>query len=160
MAFTLTFDVAGDTQLQRSFSRFTENVKDYSPAFRAIAGDFHKGERQQFDSEGGFGSGGWRPLAPSTVEYKLAHGYPPDILVRTGRLRDSLAKITGDTIEDVQPLQLRLGSRVPYGIYHQKGTGRYPARPPIQLSEQQKVDWTKLIHRYLVKTAREVGLGD
>ena len=161
MAFTLTFDVAGDAQLQRSFSRFTENVKDYSPAFRSIAVEFHKGERQQFDSEGASGSGGWRPLAPSTVEYKLAHGYPPDILVRTGRLRDSLAKITGDTIEDIGPLQMRMGSRVPYGIYHQKGArGRFPKRPLIQLNEQQKVEWTKMIHRYLVRSAREVGIGD
>ncbi len=159
--FTLDFEVAGDLQLQRSFSRFTEDVKDYSPAFREMSVDFFKGEEKQFATEGRSGSGGWSPLAPSTLEYKRLRGYPPDILVRTGRLKNSLAQISGDTIRDVEPLTLRLGSRVPYGIYHQKGArGKFPPRPLIQLNEQQKVEWTKMIHRYLVRTAREVGIGD
>jgi phage gpG-like protein len=158
--FTLTFDVAGDVQLQRSFSRFTEDVKDYSPAFRAIAVEFFKGEEQQFASGGRSGSGGWAPLAPSTLAHKRLMGYPPDILVRTGALRDALSKITGDTIREVDPLQLRLGTTLPYGMYHQKGTTVFPARPPIQLNERQKVAWTKLIHLHLIRSAREAGIGD
>ena len=158
--FTLTFEVAGDVQLQRSFSRFTEDVKDYSPAFRAIAVEFFKGEEQQFASGGHSGSGGWAPLAPSTVAHKRLMGYSPDILVRTGALRDALSKITGDTIREVDPLMLRLGTTLPYALYHQKGTSVFPARPPIQLTEQQKVDWTKLIHLHLIRSAREAGIGD
>lgn len=157
--FTLNFDVAGDEQLQRSFSRFTEHVKDYSPAFRAIAVEFFKGEEQQFESEGSHGSGGWSPLAPSTAEQKARLGYPPDILVRTGKLKNSLASMSGDTVRDVQPHMLRLGTTVPYAIYHQKGTRRMPARPPIQLNERQKVEWTKIVHQHLVRAARDTRLG-
>ena len=98
-------------------------------------------------------------MTPSTVAQKARRGYPLDILVRTGALRDSLQGKTGDTIEDIRPLSLHLGTTVPYGIYHQKGSpGRLPRRAPIELNEQQKKDWTKAIHVHLLRAAREQGL--
>jgi len=54
----ITFEVLGDKQVSRSFTRFTEDVKDLSAAFREIVKDFHKSEQRQFESQGGYGAGG------------------------------------------------------------------------------------------------------
>ena len=153
--FVLSFVVANDVQLERSFSRFADSIKDLRGAWMEIADDFRSGERQQFSSGGGFGSGGWASLAPATLSLKARHGYPADILVRTGELRRSLTQKGGQHVEDIQPLQLRIGTDVDYAIYHQKGTSRHPTRPPIQLPEEQKTRWHKAIHRYLVHAAKE-----
>lgn len=148
--FKLTFDVMGDTQVARGFSRFADNVKDMSDAFREIVKDFHEGERKQFETEGGYGAGGWQPLAMSTV---LRKGGPSPILVREGTLRDSLVGESPYSIVDIRPLEARMGTKVPYARFHQKGTSRMPARPVIMLPEGQKTRWHKIVHRYLVKQA-------
>jgi phage gpG-like protein len=151
----LTFDVMGDTQVMRGFSRFADGIKDLSEAFKEIAEDFHKGERQQFQSEGGYGAGGWVPLAPSTIERKEKGGYPMDILVRTGELRQAMAGEGGAAIEEIRPLEMRLGTTLAYARFHQKGTRGMPARPIIMLPEEQKTRWHKIIQKYLVQQARE-----
>lgn len=146
-----TFTVIGDKQVARGFSRFADDVKDLSEAFREIAKDFREGERRQFDTSGGYGAGGWRSLSPATVA-KKGHAR---ILVDTGTLRDSLTGETPYSIEIVRPLELTVGTKVDYARYHQTGTNRMPARPIIALPEEQKTRWHKIIHRYLVKQAKE-----
>lgn len=154
-SFVLTFDVDGDTQVMRGFSRFGEHVKDLSAAFREIAQDFHKGEAQQFQSAGGYGAGGWTPLAPSTIERKQRSGYPLDILVRTGELRESLSGRGKGSIETIQPLEMHLGTSSHSAVFHQRGTSRMPARPVIMLPEEQKTRWHKIIHKFLVQAVKE-----
>jgi len=150
----LQFDVMGDQQVVRSFSRFAESVKDLSEPFREIVRDFHEIEKKQFESEGGYGSGGWQPLASSTIEEKQRRGFPLQIMVRTGDLRDVL---TGGKsgYEDIKPLELKI-MMLAYGKYHQSTAPRtkLPRRPLIELTEGDKTRWTKIIHQYLVKEAR------
>jgi len=149
----LTFKVLGDEQVSRGFSRFAEDVKDLSAAFREIVKDFHESEQRQFESQGDYGAGGWQPLASTTIERKERGGFPLDILVRTGALKESLAGKTGHTIEVIKPLEMQVGTTLPYARFHQEGTGIMPARPIIMLPEEQKTRMHKIIHRYLVKQA-------
>lgn len=151
----LTFDVMGDVQLSRGLSRFADDVKDLREPFREIVKQFHKIEKQQFDSEGGYGSGGWTPLSPATIEQKARVGFPDKILVRTGALRNSLVGETGESEIEIRPLQMRKRVKLRYAIYHQTSTSRMPARPLIQLTEKDKMDFMKTIQRYLVKQAKE-----
>ena len=153
--FVLQFDVLGDKQIQRGFSRFADDVKDLREAFGEIAKDFKEVEEKQFSSEGGYGSGGWAPLSPAYAARKGGQ----HIMVRSGTLRDSLEGKTPYTIEDIQPLELRLGSKVNYAIYHQKGTRKMPARPLIQLTDADKTRWHKLIHKWLVKQMKREWAG-
>ena len=151
MSGLLTFEVMGDKQVSRSFSRFSNEVKDLTDAFREIVKDFREiVEKKQFESEGSYGSGGWKPLALSTLLQKRRKGYPDAILEASGRMKRSLTGNTGDTIEEVKRLSVRMGTSVSYARYHQKGTRYMPARPLIQLTEGDKTRWTKIIHRYLV----------
>lgn len=153
--FQLQFDVMGDQQVVRGFSRFAESVKDLSEPFKQIVQDFHEIEKKQFDSEGGYGSGGWQPLASSTIEQKQRQGWPLKIMVRTGDLRDVM---TGGRsgYEDIQPLELKI-MMLAYGKYHQSTAPRtkLPRRPLIELTESDKTRWTKIIHQYLVDESRK-----
>ncbi len=164
MPFELTFEVAGDIQLARSFSRFADDVKDLSEAFTEIAQDFHQTvEKKQFESEGSYGSGGWKPLSdnPAGKGYATwkARNFPGrSLLVQTGLLKGSLMGENPYGIEDIQPLQLKVGTKLEYALYHQKGTSKMPARPVIDLTEADKTRFTKIIHKHLVEQAKEAGL--
>lgn len=158
-AFVLQFRVDGDVQLARGFSRFADDVKDLSDAFREIAKDFHEGEQKQFETKGAYGVGGWQALAPTTIERKERGGYPMDILVRSGKLKRTLTGKTVGSIEEVRPLELRVGTEVPYAIFHQRSTRHMPARPVIKLPEEQKTRWHKIIHKWLVKAIKKEFVG-
>lgn len=150
----LTLDIMGDIQLSRGLSRFADNVKDLSKPFREIVKQFHEIESQQFASEGGRGSGGWAPLAPITREQKAREGFPSRILVRTRLLLESLTGKNPWSIMDVKPLELRVGTKLEYGRYHQEGTRHMPKRPVIDLTERDKMSFMKTIQRYLVQKIR------
>lgn len=150
-SFVLSFEVAGDTQIRRGFSRFTDGVKDLREPFEEIAKDFAQIETKQFDTQGSYGSGGWKDLSPRYEKRKKGGS----ILVKTGLLRGSLLGGNPWSIRVINPLELRLGTKLHYGIYHQTGTRKMPARPPIQLTDADKSRWTKFIHKYLVKKIDE-----
>lgn len=144
--------------MARAFSRFGENVKDLSPVWQVLADDFLKVERDQFVSEGQSGSGGWVPLSPGYAAWKAKHAPGRPLLVQSGKLRQSLTERGGEHIEEIRADSLRLGTEVPYAIYHQKGTRRMPARKLVELSETDKTRWTKRIQAFLVQEAKAQGL--
>lgn len=153
-----TFEVDGIKQIDRGFERFTQDIKDLRPAFENMVRDFRQIERMQFESAGGRATG-WQPLSPRYAAYK-ARRYPGQpLMVATGDLRSSLTGHTSDTIEEIEPLQLTLGTRDPKAIFHHRGTRRgLPKRPLIELTEPDKRRWTNYIHRHLVDSAKAAGL--
>ncbi|MCK9569881.1 hypothetical protein M0R72_13135 [Candidatus Pacearchaeota archaeon] len=170
MPIHISVKIEGDQQVLRSFTRFAEDVQDLTQPFNEIANDFLEIERKQFDSEGGYGSGGWANLSntktsPSTgkkivgyADWKAAHFPGASILVRWGNLRDSLTQF-GDTyhIREVEPMKMVLGTDLPYAKYHQTGTSKMPKRRPIDLTEDDKTRWVKIIQRFLVERAKLAG---
>lgn len=146
----LTLDIMGDKQLARGLSRFADDVKDLKEPFREIVKQFYEIEEKQFQSEGGYGSGGWKPLSPRTVELKRKAGFPNKILVREKFLMESLTGKNPWSIAEVRPLEMRVGSKLEYARFHQKGTSTMPARPVIDLTEGDKMTFMKTIQRYLV----------
>lgn len=88
----------------------------------------------------------WAPLAPKTIHDKIVHGYPLDILVRTGAMRESLtlsvekdeAKITID-----EPAH-----------FHQFGTNRMPVREifPVRGGAADLPDqWARDIEEFVLE---------
>lgn len=156
----LSFNVAGDQQVLRTFSRWAEGVQDLSPAFERIADDFSKLSAEQFESEGAEGSGGWAPLSPRYAAWK-AKRYPgAKILEREGWLKGALAGDNEYRIREIGKTELALGAKLPYALYHQTGTRRMPARPPIQLTDADKRRWSKIVHEYLLELARSAAKSD
>jgi len=153
--FKLTFEVDGDVQLERSFARFAENVKDAREPFREIAIDFHEIEREQFESEGGRGSGGWKPLSHDYAEWKAENFPGAKIMVQSGLLKGSLTGENPWSIESIEPLQMTLGTKLGYAKYHQRGGRKLPQRWLIDLTESDKKRWTDIFHSWLVKQANK-----
>lgn len=159
MAITVTIKIEGDQQVLRTFLRFAEDVQHLEEPFNAIANDFYDIENRQFDSEGGYGSGGWAALSDVSegkgyASWKAKHFPGTSILVRWGNLRESLTMMGGYNIRDVEPLSVTLGTMMPYAKWHQRGTGRMPQRRVIDLTEDDKSRWVKIIQAYLVSCTK------
>jgi phage gpG-like protein len=99
-----------------------ERAANPRPAFERIAREMERNEQVYFRSRG---AGKWAPLSIETEAYKAAEGQGSVPLVASGRLRDSLTRAR------VTPHSVSIGTEVPYARFHQYGTRRMPARPPI-----------------------------
>ena len=148
MPSRITWTFYGEAQLDRTLARVELAAADASPAFEVIAEEFLVAERQQFASEGGFGSGGWAALSDDYAKWKARHYPGAKILHRTGDLEASLTE--GPDIRVIEPHFMILGSSVSYGRYHQEGTARMPRRRPIELPEALRRGWVKVLQRYLI----------
>lgn len=95
-------------------------------------------ERFAFNVGGHQTRGGskWVRLAESTVKYKAAHGWSPLILVRTTQLKLSQEGMLRPNADG--GMTLFLFNRCPWFKFHQYGTKRMPARPPIQITPQDE----------------------
>lgn len=149
MGVRMSFDFYGDTQLERTLTRFTRNADDATPAWEKIADSFAQLEAKQFSSQGAHASGGWAPLSPKYAAWK-AQRYPGQpTLVRTGELRASLiGRPFG--VEVITPQSITIGSNVEHGQYHQHGTSRMPQRRPVELTESARREWVKILQKHIV----------
>jgi hypothetical protein len=105
--------------------------------------------QQNFETEGelsGYMSG-WPDLEPRYAAWKARHFPGRKILERTRRLRNSLAPGASgsDTLIQVRPLEVRIGSRVWYARYH---TRTRPFLPRIT-----KEEWTPIVRRWVRENA-------
>ena len=150
--FVLSFEIDGEEQLRRSFSRFSEHMKNMQEPFGKIAKSFEKIEAGQFDSIGSRGGREWARLSDPYADWKARHYPGAPIMVRTGTLKESLAGYTPYTIRKIEGQKFALGTKVHYAIYHQHGGGRLPQRKLINLTEEDKIEWPKIIHRWVIKT--------
>lgn len=142
-------EVFGDTIISRGFLRGGDRLRDMRPAWHEIHDLLLTEWDTQFATQGGRASGGWAPLAESTVRRKRAMNMDNGILQRTMRLRDSLTeKGHSDHVLKLTKDELVVGSSVPYGPFHQGGTARMPARPPAALREQAKRGVSSIMHRH------------
>lgn len=148
----ILIETFGDTQLDRELLRFNERAVNPIPAFEMIMEEVAKLNTEQFDSQGERSSGGWAPLADSTVLYKAANDLDPRILHATLALRDSLTDRTDSAHEEVvSPEGFMFGSDVGYGEYHQHGTKNMPMRKPVELTVADREAFVKTLQRYVVE---------
>ena len=157
--FTLTFEIVGEEQIKRSFSRFAENVNNATEPFKEIAADFKKIEQNQFESEGSYGGGSWAELSKNYSEWKAKNFPGAKILVLSGLMRESLIGENPYYVENIQPLYMEVGTRVPYAIYHQQGGSKLPQRKIINLTEDDKTRWVKIFQAWLVREANKEWAG-
>ena len=107
-----------------------------------------KQQKKAYDDGGHSGHGGreWAPLTDATLKRKAKQGFPSNILVQDGTLRDSIevdkeatkAKRTKTGVS----YAIRIIARAPVGRFHATGfrnarTGKkVPARPPVEYTPQ------------------------
>ena len=158
--FQVSFEIFGEKQVLRKLAGFEANAEllTESPALiEELRNIFFKAEREQFGSEGAYGSGGWAPLKPATLRAKLAKGHDPRILHRTNRLLRSLLAPGNDAVESIDGDSIFFGTKVPYAIYHQTGAPRanVTKRKPVDLTESDRRKLVRAIQKALVPQRRE-----
>lgn len=93
---------------------------------------------RNFQSEGALQDPPWEPLAESTRLQKEEQGYSSAPLVRTGHLRQSFRGFYDNDRAGV-------GSEVPYGEFHERGTDLFPQRAMLP-SERVALDYARQIY--------------
>lgn len=149
----LELEAFGDVQFSREILRVGANARNMRPAFDEIHDIVRGAEKQQFSTQGAAFSGGWKPLAPSTVAEKAAKGLDRRILHRTLRLRTSLTTKHGrDHVYRATADEMFVGTRVSYARWHQLGTERMPQRRPFELNDAVRREIVRVLQRHLVDT--------
>jgi phage gpG-like protein len=143
MAVHIRFRFFGEDQVSRSLLAYAERAGDMRPAWEELRDRFVGYEEKWFDSEG---DGRWPPLSASYAEWKARHFPGRKTLVREGDLKASVLK---PDIEVMEPTFAMFGTADPVAGYHQKGDGRLPMRRVIDLSEEEKREWIRVVQRYL-----------
>ena len=144
--------------MDRGIARFADGVTDYRPIWPMFEDLFYAQEKRQFQTEGDEGGDHWKELSPVYADWKEAHFPGKPILQRTGDLYASLTSRTDpNAVCREERKTLTLGSRIPYAIYHQRGTSKMPARPEIQLNEGFKREAMHHMQTYLVQMATQCG---
>jgi phage gpG-like protein len=144
----LTIESLGDVVVDRELLRLAGRAGDLTFPMGRILDSLHRTTADQFASEGARGSGGWEPLAASTLDAKARSGIDPRILHATGALERSLTGSGG--IADAHPDGFDFGTRVPYAQFHQQGTSRMPARKPVQPTGADRRDWIKEVQNHIL----------
>ena len=112
---------------------------DYSDPLGESQQDIAEFEAGMF--AGGFDSNlvDWPSLKPSTIKRKGQDR----ILVETGALMASLVSVGGPgNINEVESRGMLFGTEVEYALFHQTGTQRMPARPPVGMAEDTLIKLT------------------
>lgn len=151
--------VDGVEVLSRAFNRVEERITDFRSIWPEVTKVFYRIETEQFESEGGSGaSGKWAALSKAYAKYKAVKFPNQTILKATTSLFDSMTNPEAPgAIFRPAPTELTIGTSVPYGVYHQRGTGKMPARKVISLSEENKRAIQKAIQVGLVQFIRRQG---
>lgn len=152
-------EIDGVEEFNRGFNRIEQELDDLRTLWPGVAREFYQAEADQFRSEGAIGaSGRWAPLSKAYAKYKPVRFPGQTILKATTSLFDTLTSpdAPGSIFRPMKS-ELSIGSSVPYGIYHQRGTSRMPSRKPISLNENQKREIQKAIQLGLVQFVRKQG---
>lgn len=156
----LKLEIDGIEKFNWAFDTLGKTLSDWRPVWPEIEQVFYRIELEQFNSEGARGGQRWQALSPAYRQWKEKHFPGRPILVRTGTLKRSLTVIgtTGsESIRESDEMSLTLGSRVPYAIYHQRGTSRMPARPPMQIQRNDMGKIVSRMWRFAERGARDAG---
>lgn len=133
---------------------------DLRPVLNVISIGYRKEVSLIFDRKQSRGEGlRWAQLSPKYAEQK-AKEYPgAPILVRTGRLKNSMISQGSDgNITVINKDSAIFGSSVPYGVYHDKGGSKMPKRNFSDVSERRKNIWLGQIEDDLIRSFTLVGI--
>ena len=147
---TIAIETVGEERFIRGFNRYVADMEDFSEVFEVLGKDFWKLEEKIFDAEGT--PDAFAPLSPRYKKWKDEHFPGRRIMELRGRLRGALTgthqAASQDTIKKIGKKAAEYGAKVPYIHRHQMGTGGMPARKVVQLTEQDKTRWARIIQRW------------
>ena len=141
---TLHVSVNGEKKVIEGLQNIRGKAKDLRPAFRIAGGFIMESVGRTFRAGGR--PEAWKPLSKATLKRR---GQGALILQDIGTLMTSIGAKSGDGIMVLKPLELRVGTNVPYARYHQEGIG-VPARPFMQLLPEDEEKIVKAITEHIM----------
>lgn len=169
----ITLQIKNEDQFKKALSDAARKAGDLTVPLKEMAADWFVTNQPIFSSRR---LAGWPDLKDKTKDKKKTkYGYIYPLLEATGRLRASITDPTSPDAIDllVNKKNIKVGTRVPYGIYHQQGGSKIPQRkfvfitnspgaPAIAqtIGEKRIKRWKGFLKSYLVaKTKEELGRG-
>ena len=147
--------VAGADVLDRSFNRIVRKIEDLSDIWPEVATAFFEIEQDQFRSGG---HGRWPELSPKYEERKAkTHNFSPLMRKSDALYRALTVKGSDHQVYEATKDSLTVGTDLPYARAHMKPYRKRPARPPIDLREEDKRKLVKAMQKPLVAYARAQG---
>lgn len=141
----LSFEVEGVKEMSRSIGQIADQVSDWTDAFKIVDSYMHDVfANDVFSTEGAIIGSPWDPLKPRTLQEKARKGYPKDILVRTGKMKNAFQNNYGKDFA-------QMSNPTPYFKYHQsrtRGSRNLPRRAMLAFGDQQKVNIQKIFHTF------------
>lgn len=157
MPSELALTIEGDETLLQALRRLDESQRDLAALWPKLANTFYDIERRQFQSEGGRAKS-WSALSPEYAAAKAVTYPGQPILQASGALMRSLTSQTDEhAIYDARPDGVTLGTSDPKAVYHQEGTRRMPARPPIDLIAADYEEMGGVVRDYFREAAQALG---
>jgi len=156
----VSIKVIGQDETAKRVREFAQFIRpqDRGKLNKKIAIAMYAVTTKNFRDERGEGKA-WRPLAPSTVEWKRRNGYSK-ILQNTGLLRQSfgfrsdanIAMVFGKSITAKRKGQKNAAPDI--AKIHQYGSGKVPARP-ILPSKKETIDIATKIYNMAIQRRKK-----
>ncbi len=125
--------VKGFQETIRQMQAVAERTKNLRPALIPLAAEAEQNVDDCFTQQRDQTGRPWAPLKPATLAAKAARGQPADILIATGKLRDSAQVTAGFQ-------QMTWTMKQPYAVFHESGTARMPARRMLPFINNSKIE--------------------
>jgi len=167
----ISYNVDNDNLFRDAIKRASGIIADFRIPFQLIANDFYRSEQSifQLKSEGQYPA--ISKKYGETKQKKYGFQYP--LLVRKGRLADSLSSGDGgESLLEITPTSLTIGTKTPYGVYHQSDRPRKiiplrkflfigPEAPAFANSDQagRTQRWLNIINDFALKKLKKSGGG-
>lgn len=142
--FAIKWTIEGVPELSRRLLMKSKNLNNYKKPLNESSDLILNDVKTQFRTEGSL-SGGWQPLALSTLIDKARKGYGnKPILERTGKLKNSFYKRVGTK-------RAFVSSKSPYFGFHQsrKPRTKIPRRPMLLLTESTRQKIVKKFQKFI-----------
>lgn len=150
----LEFSVPGVEALRTDVSRFANAISDYTPFWNGpFLEVWTPWIQEAFASEGASTGPRWAPLSPAYAAWKVRRGFSSAALVRTGDLSRSLLQpnVHALGVWRATPNALAVGTTRQAALFHQLGTRRMPARPPIRPTRDFMLQLGKALQKFTAK---------
>ncbi len=157
----LQLTIDGADRVDVALSRFGAQLGDLRRFWTQYAAPkLYRDIQDNFDQTGAL-SGGWAPLSPRYAAWKATHYPGRPLMVRTGRLKQSLTHDGPEGILETSHRVMVIGTRIRYAKHHQRGgstAGRPPQRRLLFLIRGASQSLGRLLHAFAVDEARRAGL--
>lgn len=142
----------GLVRFRANVQRLERKFQTFRKLFEKFGDEFYEAEKRTF------ASAPWVPLsAKYAAQKRKKYGGKP-ILRATDKLYSSFTRKGAEgNVNRIRINEAEFGSSVSYARFHQFGTGKMPARPPLALTDQDFQKFDSIAEKHLAEMIRESG---